>query len=60
MQEMLTVVFLPQPIVISPEGSPHWLSREEVLAKGIPEGEVENFKWVLLNFFFFAIEAAGL
>ena len=41
---MLTVVFLPQPIVISPEGSPHWLSREEVLAKGIPDGEVENFK----------------
>ena len=33
-----------QPVVITPEGSPFWLPTEEVLAKGLPESEVENFK----------------
>lgn len=33
-----------EPIVITPEGSPFWLSTEDVLAKGLPESEVENFK----------------
>lgn len=38
--------FIPQ-VVITPEESPFWLSSEDVLAKGVPEGEVENYKWVL-------------
>ena len=33
-----------QPIVITPEGNKYWLSKEDVLAKGVPENEVENFK----------------
>lgn len=33
-----------QPIVITPEGNKYWLSTEDVLAKGVPENEVENFK----------------
>ena len=33
-----------QPIVITPEGNQYWLSTEDVLAKGVPEDEVENFK----------------
>ena len=33
-----------QPVVITPEGNPRWLSDEDVLAKGLPESEVENFK----------------
>ncbi|XP_064384704.1 uncharacterized protein LOC135333633 [Halichondria panicea] len=37
-----------EPVVITPEGSPFWLSTEDVLAKGLLENEVENFK----NFFF--------
>ncbi len=35
---------LAQPIVITPEGNKYWLSTENVLAKGVPENEVENFK----------------
>ena len=33
-----------QPVVISPEGNPHWLPVDEVLAKGLPESEVDNFR----------------
>jgi hypothetical protein len=35
---------LAQDIVITPEGNKYWLSTEDVLAKGVPENEVENFK----------------
>jgi hypothetical protein len=31
-------------VVITPEGNPFWLSTEEVLSKGLPDSEVENFK----------------
>lgn len=37
-----------EPIEITPEGNPYWLSSEDILAKGLPESEVENFK----NFYF--------
>ena len=40
----LSLSALAQPIVITPEGSKYWLSTEDVLAKGVPENEVENFK----------------
>lgn len=29
---------------ILPPSGPYWLSSEEVMAKGIPESEVENYK----------------
>lgn len=43
MHETLLLSLL-QPVVITPEGNPHWLSTEDVLAKDLPESEVENFK----------------